>query len=379
MRRPRRTNGPALILRGLTVDRNRPDLESLARETDPERFVWKILPHAARSFAASIVVLPARQARAAAVAYLYCRMLDTYEDLIADPDTCATELDRFAGRFESGTPDPPTAIPQSEARDARDRVYLLLISRCGLVDAVFEAFPAAVRHQISVLVRSMADGMIWSTEAFSRQGGVLIDRDQLAHYCRNVIGYPALFTLSQVADGELPDRAREDAFLVSEMIQLANVSRDVERDLERGVSYHPALKPYLGRSGYEAETRPVVREVREEYLAMALDRVPAYRRLYEGLGLGGTAPVRIAAVLMLLFTDLHYRGCALKTGLSPWPGPNGSVQVIARTLPSTVSRAWAGRTIRGVESEFLGARVSMNGGSGHNGLSKRPRSLPAGT
>ncbi len=26
------------------------------------------------------------------------------------------------------------------------------------------------------------------------------------------------------------------------MIQLANVTRDIERDLERGVSYHPALK-----------------------------------------------------------------------------------------------------------------------------------------
>ncbi|MFA9401333.1 MAG: squalene/phytoene synthase family protein, partial [Acidobacteriota bacterium] len=319
MRKPRRNIGPALLLRGLTVDRRRPDLDSLARETDPERFVWKILPHTARSFAASIVVLPREPARAAAVAYLYCRMLDTYEDLISDPSECTTELNRFADRFDSKTPEPPTGIPDSSARGGHDRVDILLISRCRLVDSVFEGFSPGVQGQISSLVRSMADGMIWSTEAFSRQGGVLLDRDQLAHYCRNVMGFPALFTLSQVAGDELPDRAREDAFLVSEMIQLANVSRDIERDLERGVSYHPALKPYLGRSGFEAETQPVVREVREEYMAMALDRVPAYRRLYEGLGLGGSAPVRIAAVLMLLFTDLHYRGCALKTGHSPWP------------------------------------------------------------
>jgi len=60
---PVRTLGPVLLLQGLTVNRRRPDLESLARETRPERFVWRILPHAARSFAASIVVLPADEAR----------------------------------------------------------------------------------------------------------------------------------------------------------------------------------------------------------------------------------------------------------------------------------------------------------------------------
>ena len=106
VRRGDRSIGPVQLLRGLTVDRRRPDLPALARETDPDRFVWNILPHAARSFAASIVVLPHEQARVAAVAYLYCRMLDTYEDLIPEPSASATELNRFAERFESF---PPTA------------------------------------------------------------------------------------------------------------------------------------------------------------------------------------------------------------------------------------------------------------------------------
>jgi len=78
---------PQLLLQGVTANRRSPDLDALAAETRPERFVWRILPHAARSFAASIVVLPREQARAAAVAYLYCRMLDTYEDL--HPDAAA--------------------------------------------------------------------------------------------------------------------------------------------------------------------------------------------------------------------------------------------------------------------------------------------------
>ena len=75
------TRRPVLLWRGLTAKRDTPDLDRLNAETDPESFVWSILPHAARSFAASIVALPRRKGRAAAVAYLYCRMLDTYEDL----------------------------------------------------------------------------------------------------------------------------------------------------------------------------------------------------------------------------------------------------------------------------------------------------------
>ena len=359
MRNTHRTLGPLQLVRGLTSDRNRPDFASLNRELDPERFLWKILPHAARSFAASIVVLPGEQARADAVAYLYCRMLDTYEDLIEDTAACAFELDRFATRFEGGQMVMPTSLPESMARDVRDRVYLLLIRRCELIDSIYMELSPEVRGEISSLVRSMSDGMVWSTRAFSDQGGVLLDEDQLATYCRNVIGYPALFTLSQVSNHELTDGVKEDAFLISEMIQLANVSRDIERDLERGIAYHPELKPFLGRSGYDPASLGTVSEVREQYMAMALSRAPAYRRIFEGLNLGGTASVRIASVLMLLFTDLHYRSCAVSTGNSVWPGPGSRLQVIATALPSLASRTWAGHTVRRIDSDFLNAVLNL--------------------
>jgi len=204
----------------------------------------------------------------------------------------------------------------------------------------------------------MAEGMVWSTRTFSDQGGVLEDQEQLARYCRNVIGHPALFTLSQIADGELTNGAREDALLVSEMIQLANVSRDIERDLERGIAYHPTLRPWLGQS-MGADARVAVSRVREIYMSMALSRASAYRRLFEGMNLGGTAAVRTAAVLMLSFTDLHYRGCATRTGHTAWPGPASRLQVVARTLPSVVSRGWAGNTIRQIENDFLHARLGL--------------------
>jgi len=344
-----------LLLQGLSVNRRRPDLDALAAETRPERFVWRILPHAARSFAASIVVLPQEQARAAAVAYLYCRMLDTYEDLYPDPAARTAELSRFAARFDAEPPPAPTPIPDLLARDDRDRVHLLLVDRCRYVDAVYRTLDPAVQARIAELVGSMATGMVWSTETFARQGGALTDERQLIRYCRNVIGHPAVFVIDLISGGECPTPAREDAFLVSEMIQLANVTRDIETDLARGVAYHPALKPYLGSAADGGEAKAVVRDVREDYLRLALGRAGAYRRLFDRLDLGGTAAVRTAAVLMLLFTDLHYRGCAERTGHRPWPGPGGRLAVVAGSLPALLSPRWATLIVGRVERDFLRA------------------------
>ena len=81
MRIPFGVRRPWLLLRGGLTNRKHPDLVALGSIEDPDRFVWAILPHAARSFATSILMLPTDKAPTAAVAYLYCRMLDTYEDL----------------------------------------------------------------------------------------------------------------------------------------------------------------------------------------------------------------------------------------------------------------------------------------------------------
>ncbi|MFZ9669760.1 MAG: squalene/phytoene synthase family protein, partial [Solirubrobacterales bacterium] len=304
---------------------------------------------------ASIVVHPESDARAAAVAYLYCRALDTYEDLIPKPATSAAALIEFANRFETDPPAAPPPLPSGVASSDRERVYEILIDRIELIDEVYRELDPGTRDRIAGLVRAMAEGMVWSRDTFDAQGGVLLDEEQLARYCRHVIGNPVLFMLEQVGDRDLDADSRENALVVSEMIQLANVSRDVESDLNRGIAYHPSLAPYLGRSGYEPEVIPTVREVRGQYIALALSRAPAYRRMFEGLELDRSVRVRVASVLMLLFTDLHYRGCAIRAGLLPWPGPADRLQVVLSSAPSLVSRTLAGRTIRRVERDFTSA------------------------
>ena len=92
---------PFLILRDLYTSRERPDLHGLGRIGDPRAFVWAILPHAARTFSACIRLLPSGSALPAAVAYLYCRMLDTYEDLVPDRAAREASLRTFASRLDA--------------------------------------------------------------------------------------------------------------------------------------------------------------------------------------------------------------------------------------------------------------------------------------
>jgi phytoene/squalene synthetase len=343
---------PWLLVRGVLADRDQPDLDRLAAIDDPMGFVWAILPHAARTFATSILMLPAAQARTAAVAYLYCRMLDTYEDLGDDADREAA-LEMFAARMKRLEPPPP--VPTTKARDDRDRVHLLLLERCLLVDRVYSTLPGADRQSIAELVQAMAVGMAWSLRRFAEQGGVLIDAEQLSRYCHYVIGEPILFALQLVGKADLTAEQCRDALAAGELIQLANITRDVERDLARGIGYHPSLLPHLG----SADAAGPVREARRHLMARALPQAPAYTRLAEQIAPARFSLARASAVLMLLHTDRHYRWCARRIGHPDWRGPDRAGTIVLASLVAAFSRRWSHRVMRRVEQDFLAAAQSI--------------------
>jgi phytoene/squalene synthetase len=343
---------PWLLFRGARADRDHPNMDSLGAIESPDRFVWAILPHAARSFATSILMLPPEKAPTAAVAYLYCRMLDTYEDL-SEPGDAAAALNAFASRMRSLT-SPPSLSPDA-ARDNRDRAHLLLIDRCELVDRVFTTLPPDHQTRIVTLVEAMAAGMIATSTEFLDQGGVLIDRDQLARYCHHVIGEPTLFALLLVGDSDLSEAQRRDALASSELIQLANVTRDIERDLERGIAYHPLLRPYLDTVGADEP----VRSARRLLMKHALPKVSAYVRLATQLAPRRFSLSRASALTMLLHTDRHYRWCARQVGIPSWRGPGSNASILLRALLASVSIRWSNRVMRRVERDFLAAAATL--------------------
>jgi phytoene/squalene synthetase len=342
-----------LLVRGTLLDRQSPDLGRLRAIDDPDRFAWAILPHVARSFAASVVLLPAQQAAAARVGYLYARMLDTYEDMVPDTDERITGLRWFATRFATGKMSEPAPPVRMVPANTREEVHKLLVDRCDLVDRLYAQLPDRDRTRVATMVGAMSSSMERWGETFARQGGVLESVEQLDQYCDDVIGEPARFAVTLLVQRPLTDSQRSQVSSVSELVQLANVTRDIERDLEHGVAYHPSLRPHLGAPPAGPEAIEAVRSVREELLVRALRRVPAYTGLLEDLQLPAVSRARGSAVLMLLFTDRYYRECARRAGHQPWKGANSTVRILASSALAALSRRAARRVGARVKQRFL--------------------------
>lgn len=369
---------PFLLARDLLADREKPDLQALESIDDPDTFLWAILPHAARTFSACIALLPARSAVAAAVAYLYSRMLDTYEDLVADRSRCDSALTAFAARFELEQPGfLPAAPPIVDAtdRDDRDRAHLLLVRRAFLVDVVYLRLPHDTRAVIRDLVRDMASGMRWSRATLASSGGVLAGEERLMRYCRHVLGNPVVFSvrlmrLAHGASPQLAEHEREHAMRVGEMVQLANITRDLEKDLQRGVAYDAGLGEYLGRRVTDADHALVerCRVVRKKLLWLALSRAPSYARIIDALRLPRWSIARASAVLMLLFTERYFRDCARRVGLEPWRGSSSMLALIARTIPAAFSAARTRTEVARVQRAFLAAADQVGAASAAAGV-----------
>ena len=314
-------------------------------------------------------MLPARSALPAAVAYLYCRMLDTYEDLVPDRAQREAQLIAFGARFAratAGTGLPPApSILAAKDQDERDRAHLLLVERSALVDRVFMTFDDYTRTVVADLVRDMAEGMRWSSATFAAQGGVLDGEEQLATYCGHVLGNPVVFMIRLLrlnsGDGAtLAADEHEGAMHIGEMAQLANVTRDVEKDLRRGISYDASLRADLWRDVHGDEpAMERVRNVRRRLLRTALLRVPSYGRMVDAMRLPRLSLARASAVVMLLFTERYFRQCARRVGLPAWRGPDTAGSIILRGFLAAASRRRARSEIARVESAFLAcARAS---------------------
>ena len=340
-----------LLIRGALVDRDNPRFDHLASIEDPDKFVWAILPHAARSFAPSILLLQKDDAKASAVAYLYARMLDTYEDLSVGLHAAREALSGFAARFDHPRPQKAPSAPNPLNPDNRDRTHLLLIERHDLVDEVFMTLDPAVRKRIVRLIEDMAAGMSEFSMLFERQGGVLESDAQVLEYCRQVIGLPAVFVMDLVLDG-LSEEQTRDALEVSELIQLANITRDVEKDLKMGIAYHPSLRPHLGSLGDDVAAAAVL-SARRDLMLLALQRVPSFRRLVAGVKLPRLSVARSAAVMMMLFTDRHYAGCARDIGAPSSPGRRRVATMVMASLPAAFSPRWAEHVLVRVEKDLL--------------------------
>jgi phytoene/squalene synthetase len=304
------------IFVNLFANRRQPPYSKLSAINEPERFLWHILPHAARTFSFSIIFLPRRMRKTLAVAYLYCRMLDTYEDLLPGIQAKERALRSFIQRFaDAGGPGSAPVLDPTLSADPRESTHILLVNRADLIDLIFNELPDLHQQAIRRLVQRMGEGMIWSSRVFGEQHGILCSPEQLSRYCWHVLGTPILFAdemqrLDQGLPVEVGNARLRSCAVVGEVIQLANITRDIERDYERGIYYHPDLP---GFSGIDREQR--IRDVRSQLVLRALRLSSEFRPFVESIPAPRVSLARGAAVLLVITTIAYYIGAAKKAGL----------------------------------------------------------------
>lgn len=88
-------------------------------------------------------------------------------------------------------------------------------------------------------------------------------------------------------------------------------------------------------------------------MRMATGRAESFRHLLNRHHLPHLSPARSAAVLMMLFTDRHYRRMAVSVGIPDWRGPKSLPAMLMTSLPAAWSPRWANRVVRRVEADLL--------------------------
>jgi len=191
----------------------------------------------------------------------------------------------------------------------------LLVNRASLIDSMFKRLDARHQQAIGRLVRRMGEGMIWSSRIFAEQSGILRSPGQLSRYCWHVLGTPMLFAdemqrLDQGLPIEVSNARLRSCAVIGEVIQLANITRDLEKDYERGIYYHPDL---TGHNGAGREQR--IRGVRSQLVLRALRLSPEFRPFVESIPAPRISLARGAAMLLVITTFAYYWRAAKKAGL----------------------------------------------------------------
>ena len=98
---------------------------------------------------------------------------------------------------------------------------------------------------------------------------------------------------------------------VGEVVQLANITRDLEKDCHRGVYYHSALADCPS----EQERAKMIEPVRRELITRAFGLGRVFRPFVAGIPSRNQSLARGSALLMILFTVAFYQGAARRAGL----------------------------------------------------------------
>ncbi|MBW2525603.1 MAG: hydroxymethylglutaryl-CoA reductase, degradative [Deltaproteobacteria bacterium] len=316
-----------------------------ASEADHE-FGRRLLPAVSRTFALSIEALPQALRESVRVAYLLCRVADSFEDAAG---IALAERELLMSAFETTMrhdDTDPRLVEQLAASTLRGvpAEELELARNAGAVLRCFRSLDAEVREMVRGPVLTMVGGMRQYAERSHATGGLrLRDMADFERYCYFVAGTVGelLTDLFAHATGLPSGRLRRelDARSVSFGLglQMVNILKDVAEDAERGVCYVP--ESVAREHGIELD-QLLADERREEALAVVrklaararshLDRAGEYTLLWplpEGASVRQFCAVPLLLAVLTL-DEIEHGDDTLRAERSPKVSREAVVEVV---------------------------------------------------
>jgi farnesyl-diphosphate farnesyltransferase len=275
-----------------------------------QAFCMEILPKVSRTFAVCIRLLPAELERPVLVAYLLCRIADTFEDTTRLPvERRVKLLARFSNALDDET---STAAELRDAFADPETDEELLVREAGVVLGEYWDLTAAQRDAIRPWVQEMCTGMAEFVRRENSGKGLeaLSTVEELDRYCYYVAGtvgplLTALFTVHYRL-GRGPRFAKLESLATSFGLglQLTNIIKDVGDDQRRGWSFVP--RQLCETAGIQPEDLQDGEHGREgrRVMQMLIDKAKGHLR--DALEYATALPRRDSGVRQFCLTSLYF-------------------------------------------------------------------------
>ncbi len=273
-------------------------------------FCASMLPKVSRTFAVCIRLLPADLEHPVLVAYLLCRIADTFEDTTRLPvDQRVHLLDHFSRALDDDASQ-ADELRQAFAEPQSDEE--LLVREAGVVLQEYRTLAVAQRAAIRPWVQEMCRGMaeFVQRERVGHTLAALSTVDELERYCYYVAGtvghlLTALFKVHyRLGDEDRFVHLKSLATSFGLGLQLTNIIKDVGDDQRRGWSFVPSQ--LCERAGIRPEDLHDDRVGAQARTVMQVLIDKAKGHLRDALEYSTTLPRRDSGVRQFCLTSLYF-------------------------------------------------------------------------
>jgi farnesyl-diphosphate farnesyltransferase len=279
---------------------------------DGRAYCEEVLPRVSRTFAVCIRLLPSGLEHSVLIAYLLCRIADTFEDTLSLPaGERAQLLDHLARCLEDEGPSGDritAAFPHPTSSEEE------LVASADIVLDQYRRLPTSHREAVRPWIQEMCEGMAGFVrrrgDAPTRTIEALSTVDELERYCYYVAGTVGQLLTALFREHFGPSyRARYDdlARLAASFgvgLQLTNIIKDVADDRQRGWSFVP--RQLCDAAGIHPEDLQNGRhpEAARRVMAVLIDKAKGHLR--DALEYSTTLPRRFPEVRQFCLSSLFF-------------------------------------------------------------------------